>query len=216
MIYYKHYIGDYLRDTAHLTLLEHGIYLRLIHEYFLKENSLPLEKKIIFRLIRARTKTEKELTENILSEFFDETPEGFSHKRCNDEIAVYNSKKQSAKNNANARWNNANASSENHANASVSHTVRNASHKSLVNSHIIKEVISSNNVTLYQPKNMSAPELKKAGVNVNSADKFYLNWVKESFGIQQIIDAINKARLYKKPDELIATKYIDKILRGQS
>lgn len=91
----------------------------------------------------------------------------------------------------------------------------NASQKSEVRSQIIKEVISSNNVTLYEPKNMSAHELKKAGINVNSADKIYLKWVQEAFGTQQVIDAIKKARLYKQPDELIATKYIDKILRGK-
>ena len=30
MNYYSHHIGDYLTATAHLTLLEHGAYRRLI------------------------------------------------------------------------------------------------------------------------------------------------------------------------------------------
>jgi uncharacterized protein YdaU (DUF1376 family) len=28
--YYERHIGDYLKDTAHLSLLEHGIYTRLL------------------------------------------------------------------------------------------------------------------------------------------------------------------------------------------
>jgi uncharacterized protein YdaU (DUF1376 family) len=40
MHHYQHHIGDYRRDTMHLTLLEHGVYRQLIDLYYLQEKPL--------------------------------------------------------------------------------------------------------------------------------------------------------------------------------
>jgi uncharacterized protein YdaU (DUF1376 family) len=107
--YYTHHIGDYKRDTAHLTLTEHGVYRQLLDLYYLTEN--PLDANAL-RLIGARTSDEQELANTILNEFFENTPDGYVHKRCEVEINRIYEKSEKARASAKARWNkpdNANA-----------------------------------------------------------------------------------------------------------
>ena len=59
MNYYPHHIGDYLKDTAHLTMIEDGAYRRLIDLYYLHEQPLPSEKRQVYRLARASSPAEK-------------------------------------------------------------------------------------------------------------------------------------------------------------
>ena len=92
MNYYSHHIGDYLLDTAHLSILEDGVYRRLIDRYYTTEKPLAKDEAALFRIIRARTNEEKEATRLILDEFFDDTPGGWSHKRCNEEIELFQGK----------------------------------------------------------------------------------------------------------------------------
>lgn len=68
MNYYKKHIGDYVRDTAHLTLLEHGVYARLLDIYYTNESGVPDAQ--VERLIGARTEEERFATRAVLSEFF--------------------------------------------------------------------------------------------------------------------------------------------------
>ncbi len=86
MNYYIHHIGDYLSATAHLTLLEHGVYCRMIDVYYIKESPLPCDREQLYRLIGARTGEERAAVDNILLEFFKETPEGWRQSRCDYEI----------------------------------------------------------------------------------------------------------------------------------
>lgn len=92
MNYYSHHIGDYLLDTAHLSILEDGVYRRLIDRYYTTEKPLQKDETTLFRVVRARTKEEKDSVRTILAEFFLETSEGWSHKRCDEEIAIYHEK----------------------------------------------------------------------------------------------------------------------------
>ncbi len=57
--YYNFNIGDYRRDTFHLTLLEHGVYRQLIDTYYLNERPLSADTAIVMRTHSARTKDEK-------------------------------------------------------------------------------------------------------------------------------------------------------------
>ena len=86
--YYSHHIGDYLSATAHLTLLEHGAYRRLIDVYYIHEAALPVDSKQVYRLVGARTKEEKEAVDVVLGEFFKKTPEGWRQDRCEHEIGL--------------------------------------------------------------------------------------------------------------------------------
>lgn len=89
MNYYEHHLGDYAKDTVHLTMVEDGAYRRLLDVYYVKELPLPAEESKIFKLARASTKQEKDAVRSILSEFFSRSPDGWHHKRCDEEIERY-------------------------------------------------------------------------------------------------------------------------------
>ncbi|KXJ63022.1 hypothetical protein AXY46_03115 [Achromobacter xylosoxidans] len=86
MNYYPHHIGDYLKDTAHLTMIEDGAYRRLIDLYYLHEQPLPVEKRQVYRLARASTPAERKAIDTILDEYFSPGEEGWMHRRCEEEL----------------------------------------------------------------------------------------------------------------------------------
>ena len=88
MNYYERHIGDYLKNTVHLTLLEHGIYTRLLDVYYTREGGIPEPETA--KLICARTKEEKTALANVLSEFFYLVDGHWLQERCEEEIAKYN------------------------------------------------------------------------------------------------------------------------------
>lgn len=97
MNYYSHHIGDYLIDTAHLSILEDGVYRRLMDRYYAMEAPLTNDETALFRVIRARSEEEKEAVRCVLSEFFTLTEAGWTHKRCDEEIAAYQMKSEANK-----------------------------------------------------------------------------------------------------------------------
>lgn len=92
MNYYSHHIGDYRRNTAHLSLLEHGIYRQLLDTYYLSEHPIPGDMELVFRKLSARTDEERKAVETILNEFFVLTETGWLQERCDRELTVYQSK----------------------------------------------------------------------------------------------------------------------------
>lgn len=92
MNYYEHHLGDYLRDTAHLSMLEDGAYRRLLDAYYIKERPLPHSPKEVYRLVRAASKLERDAVQTVLTEFFEETREGWRQRRCDAEINRFNEK----------------------------------------------------------------------------------------------------------------------------
>ena len=121
MNYYEHHLGDYLRDTAHLTMVEDGAYRRLLDAYYIKELPLPKAVRDIYRLVRAGSKVEKDAVSIVLGEFFSEGDDGWRHKRCDTEIARYQDKQAKAKRSAEARWGAPKPHSDGNANASKPH-----------------------------------------------------------------------------------------------
>ncbi|MCK4077529.1 YdaU family protein [Acinetobacter radioresistens] len=86
---YLHHIGDFMRDTVHLTALEECFYRRALDFYYLNEGPLPKETQSVFRRLRALTDEEKQAVLNVLNDFFNEEDDGFHNKRCDSEIAGY-------------------------------------------------------------------------------------------------------------------------------
>jgi uncharacterized protein YdaU (DUF1376 family) len=82
MNYYQRHIGDYSKDTGHLTLLEHGVYGTLLDWQYASENSLPQESDANYRICRAFSRTERAAVDRIRSEFFKD---GWN-KRAKQEI----------------------------------------------------------------------------------------------------------------------------------
>jgi len=78
---YDFHIGDYARDTRHLSLLEHGAYRLLLDLSYSHETPLTKDLQVLVRKVGAKTAAEKKAVESCLQEFFIDTPEGWTHKR---------------------------------------------------------------------------------------------------------------------------------------
>lgn len=85
MNFFKLYIGDYQRDTAHLSILEHGAYLLMLQHYYATERPLPCGKAL-HRMLRATEKDEREAIDAVVRQFWAETPDGLVNARADAEI----------------------------------------------------------------------------------------------------------------------------------
>lgn len=130
---YYHHIGDYRKDTAHLSLVEHGIYRQLLDTYYTDEKPLTLDHTKLMRSHSVRTADEVRAFENVLQDFFDRTEAGYVHKRCESEIAQFKAKSGKASESAKARW--AKEKKGRNADAMRSHTEGNANHKPVTSNH---------------------------------------------------------------------------------
>jgi uncharacterized protein YdaU (DUF1376 family) len=150
MFYYSHHIGDYRRDTSHLSLLEHGIYRQMLDQYYLDEKPICADDAKLMRSLCARSADEIQSVKNVLKDFFLCTEDGYVHKRCDIEIEGFHAKSKSASESAKARWER--LKGKNHANASVNHANAlnpqcdgNANHKPITNN---QEPVTNEPVTI--------------------------------------------------------------------
>ena len=90
-------------------MIEDAAYRRLLDVYYTRETPIPFDVRQACRLVRAQSKDERQAVEDVLREFFTETPEGWRHGRCDAEIAKANEKKTKAAQSAAKRWGNATA-----------------------------------------------------------------------------------------------------------
>jgi uncharacterized protein YdaU (DUF1376 family) len=90
--YYSHNVADYRKDTAHLSLLEHGIYRQLLDTYYLDEK--PIETQQVIRRLSIKTQEEELALKNVLDDFFtlSECGKYHHHVRCDSEIVKYKGK----------------------------------------------------------------------------------------------------------------------------
>lgn len=84
MKYLKFWIGDYQRDTAHLTALEEGVYLRLLLAYYATEKPLPEAR--IAQIARVRSRSERRSLDAVLTQFWSLSEDGYWNQRASLEI----------------------------------------------------------------------------------------------------------------------------------
>jgi uncharacterized protein YdaU (DUF1376 family) len=200
MHYYRHHIGDFLKDTGHLSNDQMGIYLRMLWKYYLDEKPLHNDCESIAFAMRSDEKT----VHLILRHFFVLQDDGWRHNRCDKEIADFHGKKEKAANSANARWN-GEKSMRTHTERNADAPVFNANHKPITNNQEpIKEYICppagepeskipdckhSEVISLYH---QHLPTLRKVEV-WNAARQGYLRqrWreVAEELSKSQVIDS---------------------------
>jgi uncharacterized protein YdaU (DUF1376 family) len=87
VIYYERHLGDYLRETVHLSLLEHGVYTRLLDVYHQREAPIPDAQSA--RLVGARTQEERDALAQVLREFFRRDGEVWRHVGADVQIERY-------------------------------------------------------------------------------------------------------------------------------
>jgi uncharacterized protein YdaU (DUF1376 family) len=93
MHYFNFQIKEWMSNTAHLTLEEEAIYLRLILYYYDSEQIIPMQPDLIFRKLRIAN---KEMGMELLKEFFTATDQGWQHDRCDTEINWFHDKQDKA------------------------------------------------------------------------------------------------------------------------
>lgn len=99
MNYYPHHIGDFRSGSIHMTRIERWIYRDMIEVYYDTEKPLPLNVNELCHIIGARSEEDRKVVAELLQYKFEKTEDGFRKARCDDEIAAYRAKAETAKSN---------------------------------------------------------------------------------------------------------------------
>jgi uncharacterized protein YdaU (DUF1376 family) len=105
--YMPFYTADYMNDTAHLSMEEHGAYLLLIIHYWHTEKPIPADEKSLSQICRTTLKGVRRIKLRV-SLLFSQEGNTWVHKRIEKELAEYRHKlyvaREKGKNGANKRW----------------------------------------------------------------------------------------------------------------
>lgn len=88
-------VADYLKDTSHLTVAEHGAYLMLILHYW-TNRGLPADEGMVRRIAHMSVEQWAESRDALAALFRD----GWTHKRIDEELAKADSLVEKRRNNA--------------------------------------------------------------------------------------------------------------------
>ncbi len=103
MNYYKRHLGDYAKDTGHLSPTEHGVYTLLMDWYYASEATIPAAKA--YRIAKASTQSDRHAVDAVLADFFRRDGDSWRHKRIDGEIEKFGEKSTKAKQSIAKRWN---------------------------------------------------------------------------------------------------------------
>lgn len=87
LIWYSFHVADYARDTAHLSMLEHGAYRLLLDHYYMTGEPLPANAEQLHRICRAVADAEQHAVQVVVEQFFELTDNGWAHERVEAELA---------------------------------------------------------------------------------------------------------------------------------
>jgi uncharacterized protein YdaU (DUF1376 family) len=97
MDWYKRWLGDYRRDTAQLTVAEHGVYGLLLDEQYATEDGLPAELPKLCKVVGAVSRNERKTCRSVVEKYFPLQADG---KRWNNRAAHEIEKYKALKNQA--------------------------------------------------------------------------------------------------------------------
>lgn len=97
MNYYERHLGDYAKDTGHLSMLEHGAYCLLLDRYYGTEQGIPEDQT--YRIARAKSRDERAAVDMVLSEFFVLIDGVWTNGRAEEEITKARGRIEAAKKN---------------------------------------------------------------------------------------------------------------------
>lgn len=109
MHHYSFNIGDYRKDTGHLTLLEHGVYRMLLDSYYENEGPLKADDARLMRTHCIRTAEEEQAYKNVITDFFQEENGYYRHEGCDKVLEKIYAKSEKARAAAQERWNRKNS-----------------------------------------------------------------------------------------------------------
>ena len=100
MQFYQHHIGDFKKDTWHLTHEERSIYLELLWMYYDQETPLENDSEQLARLVRSDVIT----VDRLLKDFFTLKENHWHHMRVDEEVKAFYDRSEQARIKANKRW----------------------------------------------------------------------------------------------------------------
>jgi uncharacterized protein YdaU (DUF1376 family) len=223
MNFWNRHIGDIIRDTVSLTMLEDGAYTRLLDQYYQTERPLPLDRKMIYRLARATSAAERKACDFVMESFFQKEEDGYHQKRCDIEIASYQEKQRKAQASANARWSRTDSTANAYANASTTHDADDMRTHSEGNAH--QAPVANNQTPNIKPLGETAPvehpherarpaeisaAMRKHGIEAQPADPRIIAASEAGYSVQTIDAACSEAKA-AKPNERISPLYVLRI-----
>lgn len=233
MNYYERHLGDYAKDTAHLTMLEHGAYSLLLDRYYSTEQGIPNDQA--HRVARARTREEKQAVDSVLDEFFTLVDGVWLNHRCDEEITKAQTKIKAAQENGKrggrpksnpAQTQNKpggfSVGSENetqekaHQTPDTRHQLGNTNDDSNLNNGV---VVVENHEPLSKSIQARALELtimlQKRGASLQSSDPNVLEWARDGVTDGQALTALETAkqnRAAKTSTQSINAAYLNAII----
>ena len=85
MRWYKFAAAEYQIKTVHLSDAEDLAYRRLLDMAYLSEKPIPLDVNLVSRRVRI----DQDIVEQVLTEFFEKTEQGFRNRRVEEEVEAY-------------------------------------------------------------------------------------------------------------------------------
>jgi len=204
MNYFKYHIGDYAMATAHLSWEEDLAYTRLLRAYYSSEKAIPSGKNAANRLIRAKTKKQRDAVQTVLEEYFILCDDGWHQKRCDEEIAGFQEKSNKAKESANARWQQEKQESGRNANAMRTQCEGNANHKPLTTNH---KPVTNNHKPLTNKKRITGRSAPVAQTKTSDLWEAYA----EAYSVRYGVDPIRNAKVNGQ-----LAKFVDRIGRSEA
>lgn len=104
MNWYPFHIGDYAKQTRHLSWDEDCAYRRLLDLYYGNESPLPDDERELYRKTLASTDQQRAAVMAVLREFWQRTDEGWVNRRADEEIATAREHQEKQRAKANKRW----------------------------------------------------------------------------------------------------------------
>lgn len=202
MNYYEHHLGDYAKDTAHLSMLEHGAYRLLLDRYYGTEQGIPADQA--HRVARARSRDEKAAVDVVLNEFFTLTDGVWINKRAEQEIVSAQGRINAAKENGKkgGRPKKQQPGSENETHEKPSGLLPGSENETQQKAHQTPDAINSEDKSSggQPPKALSpdeiifgygVPLLTNSGTAEKQARSF-LGGLRKSHGDQALIDKLRE------------------------
>ena len=119
------YIADYMADTAHLTMAEHGAYLLLLMNYWQTEKPLPDDDKKLAQICRTTLKGFRQIKLTV-SLMFSKRGNTLVHPRVEKELEIFRRKSDVARVSAEKRWENYAKNNDDNAMRTHSERIANA------------------------------------------------------------------------------------------
>lgn len=240
MNYYERYVGDYQRDTAHLTLAEHGALTMLLDTLYATEKPLLADYEGLYRICRAFSKDERSAVRTVADQFFPINEDGFRHNAKADELIlkararIEIARKNGAKGGRPLKHETEfQPSGLNEANPADYELLTQRQTSPTPTPTPYKKRESSSSLDRYRDDDSASVEiephepnaivdclpvvamagaLRKFGVSVTEVDPALREWISKGVTIPVVLAAVEKARAYKPMPEKIHLAYLAPIV----